>query len=74
MTAPPALAEVTAWAGRSHRPAVTVGISPSGDGPLAGLTDLTVPDPERLLSLLREIIEDVPAPGRAPGAAREVAA
>ena len=48
---------------------MTVGISPSGDGPLAGLTDITVPDPERLLSLLREIIEDVPALGRPSGAA-----
>lgn len=54
----PALREINAWAGRSNRPKCTVGISPSGNGPLAGQTDITVPDPQSLLSLLRQIIED----------------
>jgi trehalose 6-phosphate phosphatase len=55
----PAMQEVNAWADRSGRPALTVGVSPLGQGPLAGETDLTVPDPQSLMVLLRQIIEDV---------------
>jgi trehalose 6-phosphate phosphatase len=53
----PAIAEVEAWAERTGRPALTVGISPGGTGPLAGQTDITVPDPLSFLSLLRHLIE-----------------
>ena len=54
----PAMQEVNAWADRSGRPALTVGVSPHGHGPLAGETDITVPDPQGLVALLRQIIED----------------
>jgi trehalose 6-phosphate phosphatase len=52
----PALREVRAWAARSGRPALSVAVSPSGTGPLAELTDVTVPDPEGLIALLRQVI------------------
>jgi trehalose 6-phosphate phosphatase len=52
----PAIAEVKAWAGRSGRPALTVGVSARG-GPVAEKTDMTVPDPQGVVSLLRQIIE-----------------
>jgi trehalose 6-phosphate phosphatase len=55
----PAMAEVNTWAKRSGRPKLTVEVSPGGNGPLAGQTDVTVPDPRALVSLLRQIIEDV---------------
>ena len=51
----PALREVNAWAGRSGRPKLTVAVSPAGMSPLAELTDVAVPDPQSLLSLLRQI-------------------
>jgi trehalose 6-phosphate phosphatase len=51
-----ALREVTAWSDRSGRPKLTVAIDPAGTGPLAGLTDLTVQDPQEMLLLLRQII------------------
>jgi trehalose 6-phosphate phosphatase len=54
----PAIREVTAWSARSGRPKLAVAISPAGTGPLAALADVTVPDPQRLLSLLRQIIGD----------------
>ncbi len=54
----PAMAEVNAWAERSGRPALTVGVSPSGLGLVAEQADLTVPDPRSLLSLLRQILEE----------------
>ena len=54
----PAMAEVNAWAERSGRPALTVGVSPSGLGLVAEQADLTVPDPQSLLSLLRQILEE----------------
>jgi trehalose 6-phosphate phosphatase len=54
----PAIAEVTAWAERSGRPSLTVGVSPGGTGPVAERADVTVPDPQSLVSLLRQIIED----------------
>jgi trehalose 6-phosphate phosphatase len=53
----PAIAEVTAWAERSGRPALTVGVSPGRTGPIAGQADVTVPDPRSLISLLRQIID-----------------
>jgi trehalose 6-phosphate phosphatase len=55
----PAMREINAWADRSGRPTLTVAVSPHGNGPLAGETDLTVPDPPSLLTLLRQIIDDV---------------
>lgn len=53
------MAEVNTWAKRCGRPKLTVEVSPGGNGPLAGQTDVTVPDPRALVSLLRQIIEDV---------------
>jgi trehalose 6-phosphate phosphatase len=53
----PAIAEVKAWADRRGRPGLTVGVSSRGEGPVAAHTDMTVPDPQGLVSLLREIIE-----------------
>jgi trehalose 6-phosphate phosphatase len=55
----PAVQEVNAWGERFARPTLTVGVSPHGNGSLAGETDVTVPDPLGLLSLLRLIIGDV---------------
>jgi trehalose 6-phosphate phosphatase len=54
----PAIAEVNAWAERSGRPALTVGVSPGGRGPVAEQADVTVPDPQSLLALLRQILEE----------------
>ena len=53
----PAMAEVNAWAKRSGRPALAVGVSPGGRSPVAEQADLTVPDPQSLISLLRQILE-----------------
>jgi len=44
------------WAERSGRPILTVGVSPRGRGPIAEQADVTVPDPQRLISLLRQLI------------------
>lgn len=52
----PAVQELNAWSDRSGRPKLAVAISPSGMGPLAELTDVTVPDPHSLISLLQQII------------------
>jgi trehalose 6-phosphate phosphatase len=52
----PAMAEIKAWAERSGRPTLTVGVSPRGRGPIAEQADVTVPDPQRLISLLRQLI------------------
>jgi trehalose 6-phosphate phosphatase len=52
----PAMAEIKAWAKRSGRPTLTVGVSPRGRGPIAQQADVTVPDPQRLISLLRQLI------------------
>jgi trehalose 6-phosphate phosphatase len=52
----PAMAEIKAWAERSGRPILTVGVSPRGRGPIAEQADVTVPDPQRLISLLRQLI------------------
>ncbi len=57
----PAIGEVNAWAQRRGRPALTVGVSPLGRGPVAEQADVTVPDPEGLMSLLGQIL-------RVPGA------
>jgi trehalose 6-phosphate phosphatase len=51
-----AIAEVNSWAERSGRPTLTVGVSPGGDGPVAGRADVTVPDPQALLSLLLSLL------------------
>jgi hypothetical protein len=48
---------VNGWAERSGRPKLIVGV-PGGNGPLASQTDVTVPDPQGLVSLLRRMIED----------------
>lgn len=53
----PALREVNAWAARSGRPKLAVAITPTGKSPLTDLTDVTVPDPQSFLSLLRQILE-----------------
>jgi trehalose 6-phosphate phosphatase len=57
----PAIGAVNAWAERTGRPALTVAVSASGGGPVAGQAGLTVPDPQALLSLLRQILRE-PAP------------
>jgi trehalose 6-phosphate phosphatase len=54
----PAVREVNAWSGRNGRPKIAVAVSPSGMGPLAELADVTVPDPHRLIALLRQLIGD----------------
>jgi trehalose 6-phosphate phosphatase len=64
----PAIAAVNAWGQRSGRPALTVGVSASGRGPVAGQAGLTVPDPGGLRSLLRQVLPR-PVPGRRAGAA-----
>lgn len=50
-----AMAEVHAWASRVGRPGCAVAVGPA-DGPLAGVTDVTVPDPGGLLGLLRGLL------------------
>jgi trehalose-6-phosphatase len=52
----PAIHEVNAWAERSGRPTLTVGVSSRGSGPIAEQTDVTVADPQGLISLLRQIL------------------
>jgi trehalose 6-phosphate phosphatase len=52
----PAIGAVNAWAERTGRPALTVAVSASGAGPVAGLAGLTVPGPQALLSLLRQVL------------------
>jgi trehalose 6-phosphate phosphatase len=49
----PAIAEVNAWARISGRPALTVGV---GSGPIADQVDVTVPDPQGLIALLRQLL------------------
>jgi trehalose 6-phosphate phosphatase len=61
----PAIDAVNAWAERTGRPALTVAVSASGAGPVAGQAGLIVPDPRALLSLLRQILA-VPAPTAKP--------
>lgn len=52
----PAIAEVNAWSARSGRPKLIIEVSSAGQGPLAGLADLTVPDPPRLVETLTRIL------------------
>lgn len=52
-----AIGEVQAWARRTGRPALTIGVSPDGTGPVAELTDITVPDPPGVVALLRQVID-----------------
>jgi len=54
----PAIREVNAWAQRSGRPTLTVAVSPGGSGPVAEQADVTVPDPQGLMSLLRQILPE----------------
>ena len=61
----PAIRAVNAWAERTGRPALTVAVSASGGGPVAGQADVTVPDPTALVSLLRQMIQ-IPAPTAEP--------
>jgi trehalose 6-phosphate phosphatase len=52
----PAVREVNAWSGRTGRPKLVAAVGPAGTGPLAGLADVTVPDPPGLVALLRQLI------------------
>ena len=61
----PAIGEVNAWGERSGRPALTVGVSPRRRGPVAERADVTVPDPQGLMTLLRQILRVTP-PAAAP--------
>ncbi len=61
----PAIGAVNAWAERTGRPALTVAVSASGEGPVAGQAGVTVPDPRALLRLLRQILA-IPAPTAKP--------
>ena len=56
----PAIHEVNAWAERSGRPTLTVGVSSRASGPIAEQADMTVPDPQGLVSLLRQILPNPP--------------
>jgi hypothetical protein len=47
---------VNAWAERSGRPTLTVGVSSRGSGPIAEQAGVTVADPQGLVSLLRQIL------------------
>ncbi len=53
----PALREVNAWSSRTGRPKLAVAITPTGQSPLTELTDVTVPDPQAFMSLLRQILQ-----------------
>jgi len=53
----PAFSEVKAWAQRTGRPSLTIGVGPEGEGPIAGTADVTVPDPQHLIALLRQLVE-----------------
>jgi trehalose 6-phosphate phosphatase len=53
----PALHEVNAWSSRTGRPKLAVAIAPTGQSPLTELTDVTVPDPQAFMSLLRQILQ-----------------
>jgi trehalose 6-phosphate phosphatase len=66
-----AIGEVQAWGQRTGRPALTIGVSPDGKGPVAELTDVTVPDPAGVVALLRQIIDG--AAGSRRGDAEDVA-
>jgi len=52
----PAMREVNAWSVRSAHPKLAVAVSSIATGPLAGLADVTVPDPRSLIVLLRKLI------------------
>jgi trehalose 6-phosphate phosphatase len=53
----PAFTEVKAWAQRTGRPSLTIGVGPEAEGPIAGTTDVSVPDPQHLIALLRQLVE-----------------
>ena len=56
----PAVQAMNAWSDRTGRPKLSVAVSSSATGPLAGLTDVTVPDPPALAALLRQLVGDPP--------------
>jgi hypothetical protein len=56
----PAVQAMNAWSDRTGRPKLAVAVSASATGPLAGLTDVTVPDPPALAALLRQLVGDPP--------------
>ena len=56
----PAIHEVNAWAERSGPPTLTVAVNPRGSGPIAEQADVTVPNPQGLMSLLRQILPNPP--------------
>lgn len=69
-----AVAEVRAWARRTGRPSLTVGVSQDGHGPVAEVADITVADPPGVVALLREVIsrqDSRPAPGGGSGRREE---
>jgi trehalose 6-phosphate phosphatase len=51
-----AVAEVNAWAGRSGRPKLIVGVHADEGGPLAGRADVSVPDPRGVVDFLRGLL------------------
>jgi trehalose 6-phosphate phosphatase len=51
-----AVAEVNAWAGRSGRPQLIVGVNADGGGPLAGQADVRVADPPAVVGFLRSLL------------------
>jgi trehalose 6-phosphate phosphatase len=51
-----AVAEVNAWAGRSGRPKLIVGVNADGGGPLAGQADVSLADPPAAVGFLRSLL------------------
>jgi len=51
-----AVAEVNAWAGRSGRPKLIVGVNADGGGPLAGQADVSLADPPAVVGFLRSLL------------------
>jgi trehalose 6-phosphate phosphatase len=51
-----AVAEVNAWAGRTGRPKLIVGVNADGGGPLAGQADVSLADPPAVVGFLRSLL------------------
>lgn len=51
-----AVAEVNAWARRSGRPKLIVGVNADGRGPLAGQADVSLADPRAVVGFLRSLL------------------
>jgi trehalose 6-phosphate phosphatase len=51
-----AVRAVNAWAGRSGRPKLIVGVHADEGGPLAGRADVSVPDPRGVVDFLRSLL------------------